>query len=57
MERLMNGVQSQISKIFPNPPPARQIYICPCDSIDELADKVDPTQPISVYSLPWTLVK
>jgi hypothetical protein len=57
MERLMNGVQSQISQIFPNPPPARQIYICPCDSIDELADKVDPTQPISVYSLPWTLVK
>ena len=40
MERLIDGVQSQISQTFPCP--ARQIYICPCNSIDELADKVKP---------------
>ena len=42
MELLLSGVHSQISQIFPNPPPARQIYICPWESIDELADKLNP---------------
>jgi hypothetical protein len=43
VERLLSGVMSQVSMIFPAPPPAKDLYLCVCDSIEELANAVEPT--------------
>ncbi|MGB7845965.1 MAG: hypothetical protein WBL63_10145 [Candidatus Acidiferrum sp.] len=40
MEKLFSGVHSQISQIFPETPPARELYLCACDFIDELASRI-----------------
>lgn len=43
MERLLKEVTSQVSQIFPEEPPARQLFLCPCASIDELEEKLKPS--------------
>jgi len=40
MERLISGVQSQVSQIFPEKPPAKELYLCPADTITELPGKI-----------------
>lgn len=43
MERLLTNVPSLVSQVFPGKPPSKQLYICPCNSIDELTEKIKPT--------------
>ncbi len=40
MECLIREMQSQVSMIFPNEPPARAVFLCPAQSIEELPAKI-----------------
>jgi hypothetical protein len=42
VELSVGGVLSLVRQFFPDPPPAKQLYICPSNSIEELADKIKP---------------
>jgi hypothetical protein len=42
MERLLPDVPSLRSQIFPEKPPAKQLYLCQVDSVTELLNKIKP---------------
>jgi hypothetical protein len=42
VERLIGGMDSQVSFIFPKEPPVRDIYLCLADSISDLPQRIKP---------------
>jgi len=45
VERLISEMHSQFSHIFPRKPPAKAVFLCPAESIEELPGEMRTTSP------------